>query len=92
MLEQIDRRYPKKIAWKDPAAKKRIGTTLPAENPITEAAMVNGIVQNPWRVNSTERRSGLNQSRTKKAAKDEAQQKTERSPIQRKGEGIDERI
>ena len=27
-----------------------------------------------------------------KAAKDEAQQKTERSPIQRKGEGIDERI
>ncbi len=54
--------------------------------------MVNGIVQNPWRVNSTERRPGLNQSRTKKTAKDEAQQKAERPPLQRKGEGIDERI
>jgi hypothetical protein len=54
--------------------------------------MVNGIVQNPWRVNSTERRPGLTQSRTKRTAKDEAKQKTEQSPILRKGEGIDERI
>ena len=54
--------------------------------------MVNGVDQNHWRVNSTERRPGLNQSRTKKPVKDEAPHKTERSSPQRKGEGIDERI
>jgi|GEM_PF-3541855 len=54
--------------------------------------MVNGVVQNPWRVTSTERRPGINQSRTGKAATNKVWQKTERSPPQRKGEGIDERI
>ncbi len=54
--------------------------------------MVNGIVQNPWRVNSTERRPGINQPRTGKIATTESRRKTERSPPQRKGEGIDERI
>lgn len=74
------------------AAKKRNRTTLPAENPIPEGRVVDGIVQNPWRITQIKHRSGFGAAKNRKEKGATTPEKAKEPTESENGVRIDERV